>query len=56
VKTQPKDVFYLDKEGHYGNAEGLVLIDVAGMNDQVRTEFERSFDEPNGLRVFLYEK
>ena len=26
------------------------------MNDQVRTEFERSFDEPNGLRVFLYEK
>ncbi len=53
-KNMYNDVIYLDSEGHYGSAAGLVLIDVAALSPELRQELEQAMDRPNGVREFLF--
>lgn len=48
-----QDVMYLDMNGNYGNAVGMILIDVKAMSPEVRERWEDALDGPNHLREFF---
>ena len=49
------DVMYLDIEGHYGSAVGMMIIDVPKMSRKTRERFIKALDGPEPLRTFFYD-
>jgi len=49
-----QEIMYLDTNGNYGNAVGMLLIDVKAMPDEVKSQWEKALDGPLPLREFFF--
>ena len=49
-----QDIMYLDLNGNYGNATGMILIDIKSMSAEVKSQWEQALDGPEPLREFFF--
>ena len=49
-----QDIMYLDVNGNYGNANGMILIDVEAMTPEVKSLWNKALDGPEPLRSFFH--
>ncbi len=49
-----QDIMYLDVNGNYGNANGMILIDVEAMTPEVKSLWNKALDGPETLRLFFH--